>query len=209
MNDDFLVFAITGGLATGKTTAAKFIQNLGYPVVFTDDIAKVLMIENNEIKDKIIKKFGSKAYHNDGSLNAAFISELVFADESDDNLQALNQIVHPYVIDEMMLQIESLSEKGDKIIFVESALIYEAELNDGFDYIITVVCSEANQIKRAMARGNLSEKQAIARISKQISLKDKAAWSDFVLNNDNSIDGLENSIRFLLPIWESLKPKQE
>lgn len=211
MNDDLVVMAVTGGFATGKSTVAKIIADSGYSVINTDEIAKDLMNSNQALREDLIREFGKESFLADGTVNSAFLADMVFSDDkkSDSRLQSLNKIVHPFVIDEMIFQIEKLGEEGHKLIFVESALIFEAELDEGFDYIVVVACSSENQIKRAMAKHNLSKEKVMSRIAKQISLDEKVKNADFVINNDLKKADLINTVNFLLPIFVSLKPKDD
>ncbi len=211
MNDDVVIIAITGGFASGKTTAAKYIEQKGFPLIYTDSLAKKIMTENEDVIENLIKEFGNIIFASKGVLNAQWLGELVFSenDEAQRKLQNLNRIVHPAVIDEMILEIEKLAKAGNNLIFVESALIFEAELEDGFDYIIVVDCQEKLQIERAKQRTNLENKQIINRINSQISLSEKAKQADFVLKNNNSIKELHKAIDGVLPILKFLKPRRE
>jgi dephospho-CoA kinase len=127
---------------------------------------------------------------------------LVFSDidKSSDNLAKLNQIVHPCVIEEMMERIEDFALQGEKIIFVESALIYEAELEDGFDYIIVVDAPEEMRIKWAKEKMKLSEEQIRNRISGQISTEVKKNLADFVIQNNGTIPEMLASAEFVLDL---------
>ncbi len=200
-----LCIAITGGIASGKTTVAKIIEKQGYPVIFTDDLAKKLMTENETIKKRIINKFGSDAYNSDGTLNNDFLASLVFAtdEQSRTNLRKLNYIVHPVVIDLMTELVEKYEKDGHPLIFVESALIYELGLDEGFDYVICVYSDDDIVFKRAAERG-LSQEQVRHRLAEQISPKQKLAWADFSIMNNDSLKALEQSTLSLLNILKSL-----
>lgn len=207
MNDELVLVAITGGFATGKSTVAQYIENAGYPVINTDHLAKELMANDDSLKRSLLDAFGSETYLENGALNNAYISKIVFgtSKESAKQLDTLNQLVHPRVIDEMMSKIEEMAESGEKLIFVESALIYEAELDAGFDYVLVVTSKLENQIKRAVNIRKLTKEQALAIINSQISLDEKVKSADFSISNDSSMNDLINSISFLLPVIATLK----
>jgi dephospho-CoA kinase len=202
MNEDFKVIAITGGIGSGKSTVAKFFADKGFPVINTDFLAKDLMNFNSEVKEKLISHFGEQIYNSENLINNKVLSELVFSDidKSSDNLAKLNQIVHPCVIEEMMERIEDFALQGEKIIFVESALIYEAELEDGFDYIIVVDAPEEMRIKWAKEKMKLSEEQIRNRISGQISTEVKKNLADFVIQNNGTIPEMLASAEFVLDL---------
>ena len=200
-----LCIGITGGLASGKTTAAKIIEEQGYPVIYTDDLAKELMQKNEKIKKRIIRKFGEKVYNEDGSLNTGFLAEIVFSgsEEANKNLQKLNVIVHPAVIDEMMKLVEDYEKNGEPMVFVESALIYELGLDEGFDYVISVYSDEEIMEKRAAERG-LTSGQFKQRLSEQLSPKQKTNWAEFSINNNGTLEELRQSTLSLLNILKEL-----
>ncbi len=200
-----LCIGITGGFASGKTSAAKIIEEQGYPVIYTDELAKTLMMNNEKIKKRIINKFGAQVYNADGSLNTIFLADMVFgrSEESHKNLQRLNVIVHPAVIDEMMTQVAHYEKIGEPLVFVESALIYEMGLDEGFDYVISVYSDEEIIIKRAAERGFTSE-QVKQRNAEQISPKQKSAWAEFSINNNGTLEELRRSTLSLLNIIKEL-----
>lgn len=204
-----LIIGITGGIGAGKTTAAKIIADNGFKVIFTDELAKKIITENTSIKNKIISFWGEKSFI-DGKYNAKYISDLIFNQSKKrvaEDLQTLGQIVHPTVIEKMIEELEILQENGEEIIFVESALIFELELETGFDYVISVTASEATRIKRIMERTGLDEAQIKMRVASQISQELKNKYSDFVIDNNKDFAELEKAIEFLLPIITMLPNK--
>ena len=196
------VIGITGGIGSGKTTLAKIIESLGYKVIYTDIIAKKIMNESPEIRQKIIDAFGSDSYSANSELNNTFISNIVFAegDEAKSKLETLNRIVHPAVIDEMIKETEKLEQIGEEIVFIESALIYEAGLEDGFDYIIVVDAREDLRAKRAALRLGISESEVLNRMRKQNSTQVEKNLADFVIENNSTIDELKDKARFIVDL---------
>jgi dephospho-CoA kinase len=196
------VIGITGGIGSGKTTLAKIIESLGYKVIYTDLIAKKIMNESPEIRQKIIDAFGSDSYSANSELNNTFISNIVFAegDEAKSKLETLNRIVHPAVIDEMIKETEKLEQIGEEIVFIESALIYEAGLEDGFDYIIVVDSREDLRAKRAALRLGISESEVLNRMRKQNSTQVEKNLADFVIENNSTIDKLKDTARFIVDL---------
>lgn len=196
------VIGITGGIGCGKSTVAKLIAEAGFEVIETDELAKEIINNNNDVKNKIKEAFGTEAFNSNGSLNTKFISSIVF-NENDTEYKALtklNQIVHPPVIEEMINRIDALEQKGINKVFVESALIYEVELEQGFDYIIAVDCPEEKVIQRLKDKYHMSEKEILLRMKSQIPSSQKAQLADFVINNYGSTDDLKKSVDFLLSI---------
>ncbi|OGU11103.1 MAG: dephospho-CoA kinase [Ignavibacteria bacterium GWB2_35_12] len=202
-----LVIGITGGIGCGKTTVSHFISELGYIVISTDEKAKELMVTDFNIKNKIFRAFGSESYNSDGSLNSQYISDLVFGktDEHTKRLSQLNSIVHPPVIDYMIEEVQKYEEKGEPLVFIESALIYEAELEEGFDYVIVVDSTEENAIQRITQRTGMTEEIARIRMKQQISQQEKKQLADFVIENNGTVDELKQSVKTLMNIVKNLK----
>ncbi|MCL5990795.1 MAG: dephospho-CoA kinase [Bacteroidetes bacterium] len=204
-----IVIGITGGIGCGKTTVTNFISELGYIVISTDEKAKELMVSDFNIKNKIFRAFGSESYNSDGSLNSQFISDLVFGKTSEHkkNLALLNSIVHPPVIDYIIEEVQKYEEKGEPLVFIESALIYEAELEEGFDYVIVVDSREENAIKRITKRTGMTEELARLRMKLQNSQQEKTSLADFVIENNGTIEDLKKSVTTLMNILKNLKKK--
>jgi len=201
----FLCIGLTGNFLSGKTTVAKMISSMGYKVITTDDLAKDIMNNHTEIKQKIIDNFGNDAYHDSGELNRQHLASLVFADSEagKTSIELLESIVHPHVIDEMILLVDKYENAGEKIVFVESALIFEAELDEGFDYIINVTAPMEIVLKRAEKRG-FTREQALHRLSRQISPEEKSRYSDFTIENKGSEEDLRNSTEFIVNLLKSM-----
>jgi dephospho-CoA kinase len=200
-----ICIGITGGFGSGKTSVAKIIREQGFPVIFTDELAKELMEKNDNLRTKLIKSFGDDTYNQDGTLNSRHISSVVFtgSDEGRVKLDLLNSIVHPPVIDEMIRMVDELEQQGNALIFVESALIYEAELEEGFDYIINITASTEKIFERAALRG-FPEEMVQLRIIEQMAPDKKANWADFNIDNDLGLDELKNATLMLLEIIKAM-----
>jgi len=119
---------ITGGIGSGKSHVSKIIEKNGYVVLNADNIAKQIMIEDESVKELIISKFGEKSYLND-ELNRSYIASKAFS--SIEKLAILNAIVHPPMVEKISELMNAELQKS-KIVFVEAALIYEAEVDEVF-----------------------------------------------------------------------------
>lgn len=207
--EDVIVIAITGSISSGKSEVCKIIHSNNFPIVNTDSLAKEVISRSTIVKDQIIKEFGKNSYK-DGKFNSEYIANLVFGNEENNvnNLIKLNSIVHPPVIEKMIDEIETLSIRGHKLIFVESALIFEAGLEDGFDYVIMVDSNEEIRRERFIKRTKQSSEQFDYRNQSQINPQFKRENSDFVIENNLDLENLENTTINLLEIIKFL-PKSE
>ena len=192
--------AITGGIGAGKSKVSDFLMKEGFPVFRADDIAKDLMQNNSDVKKLIIQEFGDESYK-DGKLNKKYLSDKIFNDE--DNVDKINAIVHPIVME----KINELCEKEfsiSNLVFVEIPLLFESELQDFFDYTILVFADEDIRIKRTIERGNISEADVKKRMQFQIPDEEKKDKVDFVIENNSSIEDLENRTKLILLLLKNL-----
>lgn len=202
MEDNVKIIGITGGIGSGKSTVSKFINEMGYKVINSDSKAKKLYLENSELKEKLIKEFGGNFYLPDGNINKKFIEEIVFGEDekSKANLAKLNALVHPLVIQDNIDEIDELVEKGERLIFVESALIFEISMEDAYDYIICVFTPKDITIKRLIERDSTSEEKILKRMKNQMSSEEKKKKADFVINNNTDLNSLKNATEFIIDV---------
>jgi dephospho-CoA kinase len=201
-----LFIGVTGNFGTGKSTVCKIIEDFGYPVIYSDSLAKELMVKNEEVKKRIIDNFGEEAYLEDGSLNRKWLAEKVFANspESEQILARLNAIVHPFVLDETEKIITRLIEEGNRMIFFESALIFEANIQDLFDYIILVDSKKEKIYERMEKLGKFSKEDVDLRLQRQIPAKEKYNSVDFIIQNNGSLEALKTNVKLILEMLEEL-----
>lgn len=210
INKQTMLIAITGGIASGKSEVANIFASYGHKVFWADQEAKRLMETEIAIRHSIIKAFGNEAFI-DLKPNYNFISGLVFGDskESKRNLEILNAIVHPAVIELMINTLEGWMEQGEELVFVESAIIYESELQDGFDYVILVDAAEDKVYERLKERNGFSNAQIQARLYSQMPQELKKNYADFIIENNDSMEKLIKSVENLYQLIIILPPKSD
>jgi len=125
---------ITGGIGSGKSYISKIIEEAGYKVLNADDIAKQIMIEDESVRELIISTFGYDSYK-DKELNRAYVASKAFS--SVENLLLLNSIVHPPMVHKIN-ELMNDELENSKMVFVEAALIYEAEVDEILDHVLLV-----------------------------------------------------------------------
>lgn len=172
------IICITGGIGSGKSTVAKIIQTLGYPVYYSDEKAKQMYFLT-DVKNQIIEILGKDAYLNDKQINKNYIASKIFSDKS--LLEKINHIIHSAVKKDFQTFLNEHKEKN--IVFKESALIFEAGLQNNCDKIILVTAPKDIRIKRVMKRDNLSEKEILQRMNNQWNDEEKIKHSDYVIVN--------------------------
>ena len=195
-----IVIGITGGIGTGKSTVSSIFQESGFPLLLADDIAKELMETDSKLIDKIRSEFGEYIYV-DGKLNTKLLAEKVFSNKNENN--KINRIVHPPTISFIEARIKEL-ESSNNIIFVESALIFEAEMENMFDYVLLVTAEEDLRISRLVKNGRETESQIRKRMEFQLSDERKRQLSDFIIENNSTIDDLKKRSLFFLNLFKTL-----
>lgn len=201
------VIGITGNIGSGKSAVAKIIADKGYKIISSDILAKQLMNESPYIRKNLIERFGEETYLSENEINTDFISKLVYGDSPDckENLKELNRIVHPEVLDSISKKIEEYENEGTEICFVESALIYEANIDEAFDYIIVVHSDAELSYSRVKKSRNLTLDKFISIEKEQISREEKKGLADFIIINDSDFEHLEKATLFIIEVVRSIK----
>lgn len=195
-----LKIAITGGIGSGKSLASDFFEQQGFPLIRADILAKELMMNDPSIRKIIIKEFGSESFVN-GNLNTKYLSQNVFSSNS--RLKKLNSIVHPVTVNKIKELTRSYF-KNHKIVFVESALVFEAGIRDEFDHVI-LICSDENlRIDRVVTRDAVTEEKVRSIIANQLPDEKKKKLADFIIENNGTLSGFESKCRFVLTVIQSL-----
>ncbi len=194
---------ITGGIGSGKSLVSEIISQAGYKVLNADDIAKQIMVEDESVRELIIDAFGNESY-NGNELNTKYVSKKAFS--SVDNINRLNSIVHP----PMVYKINELMNKeldDSKIVFVEAALVFEAEVDEILDHVLLVTADEDKRIERVTKReiGRLSKKEILERMKFQIPENEKENLADFTIKNNSTLADLEMKTKLFLTVFESMK----
>ncbi len=188
--------AVTGGLASGKTSVCRIFQRLGAYIVDSDEIVHNLLSPDSILGKKIIELLGNEIVEN-GLFNRKKIAEKVFNDQK--KLKQLELLIHPIVFHEIDLlyhQIEK--QKKYSLFIVEIPLLYETGFQGAFDYVITVMANDKDCKTRLASKG-LSPHDYEKRMQRQLLPQAKAKRADFVLHNDGSIEDLEKQVELLFP----------
>ncbi len=185
--------AITGNIGSGKSTFSSFAETVGYPVLRADDISKNTLATDAIVRASIIKEFGEKSFK-DKKPDRAFLAKVVFSDPV--KLKTLEKILHPRVINSINKSMEELLQKHP-VVFVEAALIYEADIENLFDYTILITSERKIRLKRKIATG-ISEEDFCKRELNQIPEEEKKKRADFIFSNDSSKKALKKKFDLLL-----------
>ena len=171
------IIGLTGGIGSGKSTVARYIESKGIPVYIADDEARKLT-DTIEVTNAIVSAFGNSILEN-GTINRAALSQIVFNNAK--NLQILNSIIHPAVAVHFVDWLKKHSE--DAIIVKEVAILFESGSYKNCDKIIAVEAPEEIRIQRVMKRDSVTEESVKARMRNQWTDEMRAEKSDFVVIN--------------------------
>ncbi len=193
------VIGLTGGIASGKSTAARMLAELGAPVVDADRIARQVVAPGQPALAEIVDAFGPEVLLPDGTLDRKRVGAIVFADVG--KRHRLNAITHPRIGAATQARLVELRASGVPLAIYEAALLVENGLHRALDGLIVVSCSEAQQLARLVGRDGLSEEEARARIAAQAPLADKLAAATWVVDTGGSLADTRQQIG---RIWEQI-----
>ena len=187
---------ITGSIACGKSTVSSYLLEKGYTVIDADKLGHIALT-SEDVKGKLAEKFGDEIIENN-EISREKLGKLVFGNE--DNLKILNSIIHPK-IKKLILKLQD-EHKDEQFVFLDIALLYEAKFVDLVERVIVVYVNEKVQIERLMSRNSLSKEEALSRIKSQMSAEEKAALSDYSIDNS---DTMEKTYQQIDEILEKIK----
>ena len=180
-----MVLGLTGGVGTGKSTSARFLQERGVRVIDTDMIAREVVQPGQPALAEIRAAFGSDVIAADGRLNREQLAVRVFSDPIQRG--RLEGILHPRIRQKWLSQIEDFAATGVAECVVVIPLLFETRAEARFDHILCAACSAALQKNRLAKRG-WTEQQIQQRIEAQWPVEKKIALSEFVIWTDGSLE---------------------
>ncbi|HEY5589701.1 MAG TPA: dephospho-CoA kinase [Paludibacter sp.] len=176
-----LIIGITGGIGSGKSTLSNKLRAEGFFVYDSDVEARRLQNENPIIRKQLVKLFGDEIFTPQG-LNRSALAKIVFGKH--ELLAQLNAIVHPVVREDLIKWIKS--HNNEKLLFVESAILFESGFNVIVDKVILMTASEAVRLARVVKRDIISPEQVHARMAHQLPDESKISRVDFVIHSDDN-----------------------
>lgn len=181
------IIGLTGGIASGKSTVSRALQDLGAIIIDADEVAHAIIEPGKPAWEDIVEHFGTEVLNPDQTIDREKLGAIVFNDPA--RLQVLNQITHPRVGEQFKQMIKNIkSQQSDAVLFIEVPLLYETHMDRICDEVWVVWVDEETQIQRLMKRDGLSREDALKRIDAQMSLDEKARRADFVIDNRFSVE---------------------
>jgi dephospho-CoA kinase len=186
------VLGITGGIATGKTTALQELKRVGIPTVSSDELAHACLRKGHSCYRRILKRFGRQILNSRQEIDRKQLGIRVFANHA--QRKWLERQIHPHVIH----QLKSFIRKHRGIIALDIPLLFEARLQKLVDKTIVIWSTEKNQLRRLKKRNGLPAADALKRIQAQFPLSIKKKRADYLIGNNSSQGNLRREVRALL-----------
>ncbi len=193
------VIGLTGGIASGKSTAARTLAELGARIVDADQVAREIVAPGQPALAEIVRAFGRDMLLPDGTLDRKKLGALVFADA--DKRRMLNAITHPRIGMETQARLQKLRDEGVPVVIYEAALLVENGVHKALDGLIVVACDEATQLERLVDRDGFTEAEARARIAAQGPQAEKIAAATWVVDTSGP---LAETKKQLARVWEEI-----
>ena len=197
------VIGLTGGIGTGKSTAAAYLLKAEPALVHVDAdaISRQLTVKEAGVDNSVLEEIGDafgkedKVLREDGSLDRAAMAGLVFADP--DKKKLLEDILFRHIIKEIHDRIHEAGE-DDRPVLLDVPLLFESGLDSLCDAVIVLSADEDVRIRRVVARDGCSEEEVRARIRNQMSDEEKRAKADFVVDNSQGLEELQGQLDSVL-----------
>jgi len=197
------LYGLTGGIATGKSTAAGFFAELGVPIIDADRLARELVEPGQAALGEIARRWPEVIDRN-GQLDRKVLAQRVFGEPTE--RIALEGILHPRIREEARRRAEALKAAGHVYALYEAALIFETGSDRDLDGVILVSAPVDAQRRRLAERDGLESMQADGRIAAQLSDQEKRRKASWVLENDGDSNSLREQVRALDALLRSRGP---
>ncbi|MBN2307585.1 MAG: dephospho-CoA kinase [Candidatus Hydrogenedentes bacterium] len=186
------IYGLTGGIASGKSEAARRFEERGIPVLDADGIGHEAIAPGGAATEEVVAAFGPDIL-TDGQVDRAKLGAFVFSDP--EARARLNAIVHPAVQGEVARRCGRLAEAGERAAIVEAALLAEGgRLEPFLSGLILVIASREIRLKRLCEKRLLSREEAIRRLDCQTPPESKLALARWVLDNNGSVEDLVGQV---------------
>jgi dephospho-CoA kinase len=186
------LIGLTGNIASGKTAVADMLAERGAVIVDADVLAREAVSKGSPALDAITERWGRDVLDADGNLDRSSLRHIVFQNQED--LDALNEIVHPEVARLRKREIEAAKQRGDKILVCVVPLLFERHLAEEFDAIVLVDAPRSLRLERIVRDRGIDEAEAMKMIASQMPADLKRARADFVIENAGSLEELEEEV---------------
>ena len=202
-----IILGLTGQTGAGKSTLCQYLQQKGCAVIDADQVARNVVEKGSACIADIVLEFGVEYLTVDGNLNRRKLGESVFTDKA--KLKKLNDIMFPYIINNIKDKIAEAKEAADGIILLDAPTLFESGCDKFCDKVISVIASQDVRCHRIIERDGLSEEEAMHRITAQHSDAFYTERSWMVLQNNSDVEDLKHQADHMLAELEKLLEEDE
>jgi dephospho-CoA kinase len=182
-----LSFGLTGGVACGKSTVARFFQDLGAFIIDADRVGHELIEPGHAGYQEILERFGKEILDPGGRIHRKKLGAKVFANPQ--QLRLLNAILHPRIIARAQeLAVEQQRRNPLTVVILDAPLIFESGIASTLRKVMVVWCQPEQQVERMMARTDVSREEAERRIQAQMPLEEKRRRADYLIDCSGSLE---------------------
>ncbi len=201
----FLV-ALTGGIASGKSTVCRLLQDKGARVLDSDALAREVVRKGQPAWREIVDHFGNEILTPEGEIDRARLAEIVFSDAEERSF--LNKVTHPRVFQLMAQRLLEMEEQGggDEVVILDIPLLVEAGAARSFDLNLVVDATPEIQVERLVLQRGVSEEEAWARIRAQASREERLRHADLVIENHGTLEELAANVE---RAWKEILSRRE
>ena len=185
------IIGLTGGIASGKSTVTSYLREKGYPVIDADRVVHDLQAPGGELYQALVEHFGTEILLDTGDLNRPALAERIFSNQKE---IAWSNRIQGNIIRKALERERDRLAASEEIFFMDIPLLIEQGYLDWFDQVWLVYVTEDTQLQRLMERNALTEVQARDRLVAQMSLEEKKALVDLVIDNNSKRDHLYQQI---------------
>ncbi len=187
-----LSIGLTGGIGSGKSTAASFFANQGVTVIDLDQIARTIVAQGSPALIQIQKRYGDEILDSKKHLNRQKLSEIIFLEA--DEKKWLEELLHPLIREEQQKQVDTANSS---YVVIEIPLLTENQLSSTVDRVLLIDCPENLQKERALSRGKQSEQQIDRTIAAQATRQQRQKIADDIVLNDGTMGAMQKQLEKL------------
>jgi len=184
-----MILGLTGGIASGKSTAIKKLESFGAVIIDSDKISHEISVREDIIKE-MARAFGEDIITSERKLDRKLLRERVFSKK--ENIEIINSIMHPPIKKEILTRISEVEE--NRVIILDVPLLYEVNWENICDKVLLVYVDRETQITRIAKRDGASRELAEKIIDSQMSLESKKERADYIIKNNKTIREFEEEI---------------